>query len=245
MIKKSGWRFIPIAVVVLLTVFLVGSILIKAQNSQGKLPPPGNWTLSVGVSTRPGNDSIPVDVYSVLTEADKGLTATKVSLLNRDSKDVTAVKLHWYLNETKNPGVLLLEGETQFIGIDLPAGENRELNFPVVSFAKIYKPLLRNGVLSGNYRIDIAVSEIKYADETSWKVGNPSRQDSFMAAHKRVGMPDCQNQGCVWNGDPGVQSYQCGFNHPDTICTVQTTRTCLKTRCGTQAPPTGPPRPTE
>jgi hypothetical protein len=192
----------------------IGSFPVKAQNNQDKLPPAGNWTLSVGVSTRPGNESIPVDVYSVLTEADKGLTATKVGLLNRDSKDVTAVKLHWSLSELRNPDVTLLEGSTPLMGIYILAGEHQELNFPVVSFAKLYKSLLKNGVLSGNYRIDIAVSEVKYSDETSWKTTDPSRKANFLASHKAASLAACQNQGCIYNAEPGTESYQCGAKSP-------------------------------
>jgi hypothetical protein len=156
---------------VILTVFSVLTVAgawtaTQGQSAPSKLPP-GKWTFAAGPYSGQSLDASPVQVYSVTTEADKGLTVGKVTLVNRSSKDVSAVRLHWYLSEAGEPERVLLEGETDLIGVWLTAGRGRVLSYPAVSFAKVCRPLLKGGRLSGDYRLDVAVSEVKYADESS------------------------------------------------------------------------------
>ncbi|HZI18359.1 MAG TPA: hypothetical protein VEY09_07160 [Pyrinomonadaceae bacterium] len=174
-------------------------------NGQGTppKPPPGKWTLSSGVYTGPQKDSIPVDVYSVLMEADRGFTVTEVGLYNRDLRDVAAVKLRWYLTETQKPNRVLLQGDTQLLGVLIPAGGRQTLSYPVASFAKIATPLLKGGSLSGNYRLEVSVSEVQYSDETAWRAGDGwvnYRKVSYTPLQGRA------NQGCTYNATPDVQS---------------------------------------
>lgn len=131
--------------------------------------PLGKWSLAVRPYIGNGWDSIPVDVTSVTTEARKGLTADKVLLRNLSSRRVTGLKLQWYLKE-KQQNALLLRDETPFINVDIPAAGDLRLEYPVVTFAKIYKPLLRGGELAGNYVLEIAVGNIVYEDGSSWEI---------------------------------------------------------------------------
>jgi len=142
----------------------------NGQNEKAKLPP-GNWTLATGPYTGAGHETLPVDVFSVTTDAGRGLTVTRVSLLNRTSRDVSAVKLRWYLKD-KAQNQLLLEGETQSIDVAIPAGKEQTLSFPVVSFARICGPLVKGGILTGNYRLEVAVGEVTYAEASARSGGN-------------------------------------------------------------------------
>ncbi len=45
----------------------------------------------------------------------------------------------------------------------------REVEYPVVSFGSIYQSLLKDGKLTGRFVIEVAVSEILYADGSRWK----------------------------------------------------------------------------
>lgn len=161
-------RFSVILTLIACTV-MSGSLATNGQQKRSLLPT-GNWTLSAGPYSGSGHESVPVDVFSVTTDAAGGLTVTSVSLFNRSSRDVSAVKLHWYLKEEEQSQALL-EGDTQLIDIDVPAGKEQVLSFPVVSFARVSKSLLRGGKLTGNYRLEIAVSEVNYADASARSVG--------------------------------------------------------------------------
>lgn len=154
----------------LTSVALVGALVAFAvttdgQSEQSKLPR-GNWSLSVGVYSGPGHESAPVDVFSVTTDAGRGLSVTEVEILNRSDKDVRALKLHWYL---KAEDRLLLEDDTQSIDVHLPAGGKQKLTYQIASFALISKPLLKNGVLSGDYRMEVTAGEVEYADASTWR----------------------------------------------------------------------------
>jgi hypothetical protein len=139
---------------------ILASVGVSQQQSNATGLPPGNWALTCAPSRTRGEV---VDLYSVSTDATKGLTVTEVSLENRSNQDVAAVKIGWKLYERSQRQSILLSGETpDFLGVALGPGEKRVITFPVLSFAKIYRPLLHGGKLEGNYKIELWVSEVKY-----------------------------------------------------------------------------------
>lgn len=60
----------------------------------------------------------------------------------------------------------------------IAAGEVERIKFPVVSFAKVYRPLARGGVVNGNYVIQVGVSEARFDDGTT---------QTFLAGGKKRG----------------------------------------------------------
>jgi hypothetical protein len=222
---------LPIRTVVLTVLSLVVALAAVTHGSLGSNAqtqlPPGKWTFAAGPYSGPGYESIPVDVFSVTTRVDRGLTTNSVGLKNRTTKDVVSVRLHWYLTDI-GQGRLVREGETPLVGVDLPAGKQQALNYPVASFAKILKPLLKGGSLSGNYRLEIAVSEVQYADEVSWLMGEPNAF-RVKAAYRQPLFEGCQSQGCVYNAEAG--SYICAA-HDGTYCSVGNNgNSCTESRC--------------
>jgi hypothetical protein len=148
----------------------------QAQQGAGDAPqlPRGKWSVSMGPYMNPGYESLPIRVVSVTSEIEGGLRVSQVAVENRTSQKLTAVKLAWYLSTTETPEVILRQGETRLL--ELPPGiqsnETRDILFSVVSFAKVYKPLLKGGVLSGKYRIQIAVSDARFDDGSSWTLAS-------------------------------------------------------------------------
>jgi hypothetical protein len=222
-------------VVFAVTIFsspILGGWLTRGNTTPDKLPP-GKWTFSAGPYFGEGYKSTSVDVYSVTTRADKGLAITRVALRNRSPKAVTAVRLHWYLMDRETRKVFL-DGDTALVEVDLQPGENQELSFPVVTFSKVYKPLLNGTNLSGDYRIEIAVVETTYSDTSIGVMGSGEK-----ISYRRVGYArstplfGCQGQGCVWAG--GQESYICGPN-ANTYCSVGAGgQSCTETRCESEA----------
>jgi hypothetical protein len=216
-------------------VMLVGGALVAVagvglishgQVARPKLPR-GSWTFSAGPQKGIAYKSVPVDVFKVSTKASEGLTVGSVSLHNRSLQDVKEVKLHWYLKE-KSQKNILAEGDTGFFDVTLPAGGRLPIDYPIVSFEKLSKTLVKDGVLSGDYRIEVVVAALSFADGSKWTSSNPG---PVRLAHAFSLAPDpgCQNQGCVWNGAEG--SYVCGAND-GSFCSVGSQgQSCTESRC--------------
>lgn len=160
-----------------LTLFVLTLILLIAGGSQSRGQvdpdeqlPPGKWTLSANPYFGSGYRTLPVVVVSVTSDSARGLRVTKVGLSNRSSKPITAVSLSWYLTTADDTKTILKQGQTPLITPSggLPEGAEREIEFPVFSFAKVARTLVRNGELNGNFRVQVAVREVQYEDGSSW-----------------------------------------------------------------------------
>jgi hypothetical protein len=193
-------------IVVCALVAVAGVGLISRGQGAGSKLPQGNWTFSAGPYSSTGYRSLPVRVFSVTTNASRGLTIESVSLFNRSLKDIRAVKVHWYLKEQSQQQTLL-EGDTELLEVILAAGSRLAIDHSVVSFARIYKPLMRGGVLKGDYRIDVAINEINFVDGTKWTIREPGM--TKQAHVSAVSVDVCSMTGCRYSGGSG---YECGFS---------------------------------
>ncbi len=208
--------------------------------------PLGKWSLSIRPYTGEGWDSVPVDVTSTTTDARKGLTAEKFLLRNITSRRVMSVKLQWYLLE-KQQNTLLSRGETAPINADIPADGTFRLEYPAVTFAKIYQPLLKGAELTGNYVIEIAVGSITYEDGSMWEInrifkdGKPTWENARNSGcpastassrhHVAAGFrtePQCQDQNCYYC--PNCGCYQC-IEAAGSCCRVNSCTSCTSARC--------------
>ena len=166
----AGFFVVPVVIALL----LLTGIGTEGQVDTASQLPSGNWTFSAQPYVGPGYDSRPVVVISVSTDLKKGLTVADVGLKNTSSKPVAGVKLSWFLSTEQDPDSVLLSGETPLVAISggIPAGKRRLLTFPVTSFAKIHRPLLHGMTLSGDFRMEVAVSEILYEDGSTAAIKN-------------------------------------------------------------------------
>ena len=204
--------------------------------------PPGNWSLAFAPAQARGRV---VDLFSVMSDAAKGLTVTEVSIENRSNQDVAAVKIAWKLYEKSNASKTLLSGETpQFIGVALGPGEKRVIIFPVVSFARIHGPLLRDGKVEGNFRIELWVSEWQFdngnletQNSSSFNMRNASvkigastkylkvRSKPFRARTDDLG---CPVRECRWSNQD--KCYRCE-NQEFSTCSWTNCSNCTSGRC--------------
>src|ERR1051325_12208819 len=134
--------------------------------------PQGKWSFSVHPYMGEGYESRPVVVTSVRTEA-KNLSVTAVRVRNISSKPVAAVKFEWRLLNENAMNAVLQKGETPLVNVSggLVSGEGKTLKLPIISFREIYKSLLQGQRLEGGFRVEVAVSEILFEDQSSWTVG--------------------------------------------------------------------------
>ena len=236
----------------LVTVFAVPTFLaclvlavgyeIKTKAEDQPLPR-GSWTVGFHPYLRAGYDKMPVVVSSVTSKLAGGASVTGVGLVNRSGNPVSAVRLSWYLSTEEAPNSVLLHGQTPLVAPSggFPAGAKYQMEFPVVSFAKIYKPLLKEGVLRGNFRIEIGVTEIVYEDGSVW-AGSQAGQSAgiretrevvFSKTVARPTSPDdeggfCPKQACAI--DSGGQGYSCQASSFNEFCTNRVT-SCTNSIC--------------
>jgi len=228
--KKLG--ALLLLVVAILVVAYRSTSLGKDDGGEETRLPQGKWTMTATPYLESSYRANPVVVHSVTTEASKGLTVTKVGILSR-SKTVSAVRLRWYLAMESNPEVILQQGETPEIQIrgGAPAGEVSEIEYPVVTFAKLYKA---GEALNGNFVISVGVSAAKYDDGATWTEPAKSRLD-FMPpeteqAHSSGNAPALQ-QNCFTTCHWANTHYECWSFSGTTSCTI-VNGSCQVTYCG-------------
>jgi hypothetical protein len=202
--------------------------------------PPGHWMLGIQPAKKRGRV---VDLSSVASSLSDGLGVTDVLLENRSKQGIAGVKIGWRLFETSARDTTLLKGETpKFLAVSLTAGERRIVKYPVVSFAKIYRPLLHGKrELDGNYRIELWVSDVRFTDETRGQ--GPAASVNVKKAHASVDFVTvksepapppvddelgCQDQACVY--DYNQQCYRCTYESGGT-CGWRDCRNCANGRC--------------
>lgn len=242
-------RKIPACLLVMFALLIAASsgqenVRQNKANSQSELPR-GNWSVGIHPFLGIDSESTPVEVTSVTTDAKRGIAVTKVGLENKSKVNVTAVKLTWRLTIEQAPGNVLLQGQTPYITRDggIPAGSSLVLRFPVVIFAKIYQPLVRNGLLDGEFRIDISVSEILFEDGSKWAKNDLIQVKSFKEsnhASRTAPQGTCGRQACeTRTSSNGSVFYTCRASTNNERCSVSSDGfSCTNVSC-THTPSSG------
>ena len=190
--------------------------------------PAGSWSIGCGPRLKRGPV---VDLYKTGSSVLTGITVRDMWLENRSNHSVAGIKVAWRIYNTSQKETTLLQGETpKFLAVPLNAGEKRKVSYPVVSFARVYRPLLHGKKqLEGDYRIEVWVSDVRFTGETA--------EEEFAAfAHvkkekpkagaavaflevKSESAPDddelgCQNQTCSWSNQQNC--YRCAALNGNT-----------------------------
>lgn len=158
-----------LALLILAISFVVPSTAQTIQEAQVSFPP-GKWTLQHPAISRLGLKDAPLQITSVTGDMKKGGTITAVRLKNNSGKEVTAVKFGWYLFQDKEHSKILHKGESPVLGVaGFSNGSSKIVDYPLVSFGNIYKPLVKDGQLSGDFVLEVVVREITYKDGSKWE----------------------------------------------------------------------------
>jgi hypothetical protein len=169
-------RLVSLVVIILPIILVVGWLTNEATSVAQKNAiqsfPAGDWKFSAHPYMGEGFKTRPVVVTSVGSEATT-LSVTKVRVKNISSKRVLAVKLGWSLYDERNKDKILGQGESPLITMDrdFPSDSDQILKTVVVSFMDIDRPLIRNGRLDGDYRLDVGVTQVLFDDRTTWSLG--------------------------------------------------------------------------
>jgi hypothetical protein len=113
-----------------------------------------------------GYESLPVLVTSVTSVSGDGVAVRNFSVENTTAQTVESVRVRWYLSRAETPETILSQGETPSLRIPggIQPGAAKRLKYPVISFAAAVRPILKTPNLSGDYMIQLAVSEARFAD---------------------------------------------------------------------------------
>lgn len=165
---KSKLTLAALVSVILSIAPLAYSLPRGVQDAEAKLPP-GKWTLQHPVISQLGLKDAPLQITSVGGDVKMGGTIASVRLENNSGKAAASVRFTWYLFRDQAPRKILRKGKSPLLGLGgLANGSTRSVQYPIVSFGNIYKPLVKDGRLTGDFVLEVAVSEIIYEDGSRW-----------------------------------------------------------------------------
>lgn len=210
-------------VAVIFLAALTGGAAFGQDQASSEVPfPRGNWSGHASPYMGPGYETLPVRITRVTNNISGGITVTQVSIQNNSSQTVTAVKLGWYLSPRENRGSILLQGETRLLRIrdGLEPRVTSMGSIPkdvqtVLSFTRISQPLVKEGVLNGEFVLQIFVSEVTNEDGSTQRIANskPAKAPWFTRTNITDPTPICPNQGCERVTDPSTMlpiGFRCG-----------------------------------
>lgn len=237
--------------IVILSAMLIGAVLatgvaytsLRADSldkTKGAVALPGDWSLACLPTLKP---QPLVDVYSVTTNALKGLTITQVGVKNLSAKNAIGIKLGWRLFLEGDPQTSLKQGITPLLGVPLSPGERRVVEFPVVKAANVLATISNDGSLRGQFRIEVAVVDVVFEENAKGQTAREhasfikavSWENPVMSAVEVTSYQDpiiiegaCQDQTCKWGGASGCYVCQAG---PGFGCSISVCTSCTESRC--------------
>ncbi len=170
--RRPKTLFLMLIPFLLVTVAVVFGSSHNFKGQTKSVFPPGNWNFSAHPFMGEGYKTRPVVVTSVGSEV-TALSVNVVGVRNISSKPVAGIKFGWFLSYDKDRTKVLRKGETPLVAIQpvLEAGSVRGLKPTIFSFLEIHKSLIKKGRLDGNYRLEVAVTELLFSDRSTWRVG--------------------------------------------------------------------------
>src|SRR5918911_1702134 len=184
--------------------------------------------------TRQGDDeTVPVVIVETKSFAGKGkwknLKLIGVKLRNRSTKTVQAVKLRWFITTWEDEETIQAQGMMSYLDIQIPEQGVRDMDTPVINFAKEMKSLIKGGNLTGNFFFKVRVSEVRFADQSIWKEADSAGTAKLAhpaAAHRQT--YTCDHSLC---GIYGSYAYYCAtVNTSETHC-IEIDSSCNQYGC--------------
>ena len=136
-----------------------------------KRVPEGKWTLTYAADLEQNQAaSAPVVVTSV-----SGITGKKerggklrcAELKNRSTRTVKAVQLRWVVMTREDRVRVLAQGKLPRVKVEIAAGSKLKVELREAQFADFVQPLVRDGVLTGDYHVSVGVARVEFTDGTA------------------------------------------------------------------------------
>ena len=153
----------------------------KKYSLSGKAPK-GSWSVSaipeLGQATDTTTPVVVSGLSSLFGKKEWGgfLKVIGVKLTNRSPAAVAAVRLGWLIVTEQDRLALKpdaeakqAEGATPLFETEIAARGAKKLDSPGIDFLEEAKPLLKKGMLNGEYVIKVRVVEVEFADGSHWR----------------------------------------------------------------------------
>jgi hypothetical protein len=179
--------------------------------------PSGNWSAQADIDLSQTNDpNVPVVIAGLRSYAGKGnwqkqLMIQSVILKNNTPNTVRSVKLGWIIltekdrNARKNQEAALTKGYTTLLDPEWTKGSFKRLKSLYLDFVKEARPLIKSGVLSGEFFIRVRVSEVLFEDGSVWREGDLLASGKRVFSHTRPRTSPtpspCPSTKCVFGED--------------------------------------------
>jgi hypothetical protein len=140
--------------------------------AKAQAEPPFNYarlSLTFYSESRQGYKTLPVRVVGASAgrlNASQPFKVFAAALQNDTAKSVSKVKLSYFVFRAGDLGEVLEKGETPLIKIDLHAHQTRNVKIHVFDFEDCW---LFKDTSEDHYRIELAVTEVHYADGSIWR----------------------------------------------------------------------------
>ena len=153
---------------------------IKKEFNDGDLKvleeiPRGKWGYGLSYDTPQLKDtSAPVAISAVQSLSGGGMflrviKIKRVKIENRSPKTVNSVQLRWTIASPDEPQKVLLEGTTMFANIWVGANSSQVVEIPTIYPSLLFKPLARDGELTGRFQLTFGLQESRFADGSFWR----------------------------------------------------------------------------
>lgn len=216
--------------------------------------PGGKWGVSfLPFTGKYFSDPVMVSSVSSTIKDVRGPSVDGIKMLNFSNKTVNSVTVAWTLKNEKDLNKVLLQGDTPVIELSdkpMQSGAYASIPFRDVSFVEIIKPLLVNGEINGNFDIELYISDIGFADGSTWssKAKEDTKGTVQPVSYKAPVAPlvitpfvspdPCTRSKCLKSGG----TYNCTNYTGFTDCNnCFSGNSCCNTTCGTfpcvQSPP--------
>lgn len=239
--KHSVWKRAALALTLFAAFSMDGGARGQQRNPLIRLPD-GNWSFGIYPYHGPGGENFPVVVGQVTSELDAGAGVTKVGIENNSDRTVAAVRFKWLLFEGERRDKVLQQGRTPLLALRTPLAPEgkRILLYQVVSLLKVYRPLLKNGLLNGDFEAEILVEEVHFSDNSVWRegggqAGRRSKRKNSELKITRASFAQCPKQKCKSDlaGTANTAYYSCEASQYNELCSVASSgRACTQTACG-------------
>lgn len=139
--------------------------------------PAGTWSVAASPFTGPGYKTMPLIVSKV--QLDVSCTVSQLEVQNISPKAVTSFRLAWGLASETDPGVVLGQGQSGVLAASSPIPSKYACPItystrPFLSFATDSAALAENGQVTGDYVYTVVVSQVTFADGTTWTAQAPN-----------------------------------------------------------------------
>jgi hypothetical protein len=156
---------------------------VPATQNAPTAPPASSFRITYLPYRRPGHEEMPVRVFNVIGQSLKEPLTRQFSMKNMSSKAVQKIKISMYVSYDKHAYMPVLHSVHSSYVFASPLKPQAEQVFQGEDKLKdLFGPLLVDGHLNGNYRVEVLVSEVKFEDGSTWKLPEMAHASAKLGA---------------------------------------------------------------